>query len=250
VISRARFKFLRSLSRKKARDEEGVFLVEGLTLVEEAVARGFAREILLDAEGGRGPRIDALLASRVPVVELTPEDAAALAETESPQGVFALARNPVRPLEEARWPERALVLLAAGVADPGNFGTLVRTAAALGAAALVATPGTVEPTNPKAVRASAGALFRLRVLRGDAAGLKRAGFAILVADATGTPVGNLRTRPARLALAVGSEPKGVDEATRRLAAGTVAVPLDAGVESLNVAVAAGILLHALRPAPA
>jgi len=107
----------------------------------------------------------------------------------------------------------------------------------------------VEPTNPKVVRATAGALFRLPVLSGGAEDLKAAGFEILVADAHGTPVDALGQRAARLALAVGSEPHGVDGATLGRADGSIAVPLAAGMESLNVSVAAGILLHALCALP-
>jgi TrmH family RNA methyltransferase len=115
---------------------------------------------------------------------------------------------------------------------------------------VVAAAGTVEPTNPKVVRATAGALFRVPVLRGEAAMLKAAGFRVLVADAGGEPVSSLRSRPFRLALVVGNEPRGVDAKVRAIADGTLGIPLDLGVESLNVAVAAGILLHALRSLPA
>jgi TrmH family RNA methyltransferase len=168
-----------------------------------------------------------------------------LAETRTPAGIFALVEDPCRPFAGTTLPAPAIALLAAGVADPGNLGTLIRTAAALGAAAVVATAGTVEPTNPKVVRATAGALFRLPVLLGEAHEVKAAGFRIVVADARGEPLARWRVRPPRLALAVGNEPRGVDDQVRALADGTVGIPLAGGVESLNVAVAAGILLHEL-----
>lgn len=246
MISRAQLKHLRALRHKKVREREGVLLVEGLNLVEEAVARGLARAVFLTEECARGGRGRRLAERGAPVTEIELRDAEALAETETPQGAFAVVEDPVRPLDPASVARDGVVLVAAGVADPGNLGTLVRTAAALGASAVVVTEGTVEPTNPKAARASAGALFRVPVLRGDLRALAEAGFRILVADARGKPVTSLRVRAPRTALVVGGEPRGVDAPTRRLADALVAVPIAAGVDSLNVAVAAGILLFALR----
>ncbi len=249
MIPRGRFKFLRSLRLRKIRDREGLFLAEGLNVVEEAVKHGHVRELFLGEEAARIPRVQDLAARGIPVQRLGPVDVEQLAETRTPSGVFALVENPCRPLEGARLPARALVLVAAGVADPGNLGTLIRTAAALGAAAVVAAAGAVEPTNPKVVRATSGALFRIPVLRGEPLALKAMGFRIFVADARGEAVSAWRSRPARLALVVGNEPRGVDAEVRALADGTIGIPLDGGVESLNVAVAAGILLHALRALP-
>ncbi|HEX5138421.1 MAG TPA: RNA methyltransferase [Planctomycetota bacterium] len=249
MIPRARLKYLRSLRLRKNRLREGLLLAEGLNVVEEAVASGHAEELLLGEQAEGLPRVRELLARGLPAHRLGAADVRQLAETRTPSGIFALVRDPCRPLAGARLPATALVLVAAGVADPGNLGTLIRTAAALGAAAVVATAGTVEPMNPKVVRATAGALFRIPVLNGEAADLVGMGFSLRVADAGGEPVSSWRTRPARLALAVGNEPRGIDAGVRALAAGAVGIPLEAGVESLNVAVAAGILLHAIRVLP-
>lgn len=250
MIPRGRLKFLRSLRLRKVRDREGLFLAEGLNVVEEAVAHGRVRELLLGEDAAGIPRVRELALRGVPVRGLGRKDVEQLAETRTPSGIFALVEDPCRPLAAARLPGRALVLVAAGVADPGNLGTLVRTAAALGAAAVVVAAGTVEPTNPKVVRATSGALFRIPVLKGEVADLKAMGFRVLVADAKGEPVSAWGSRPARLALVVGNEPRGVDAQVRALADGALGIPLDGGVESLNVAVAAGILLHALRALPA
>jgi len=249
VIPRGRLKFLRSLRLKKNRAKEGLLLAEGLNVVEEAVRSGHARELFLGEGAFDLPRVRGLAARGVPVSRLGPVEVQQLAETRTPAGVFALVEDPCRPLAGARLPAHALVLVAAGVADPGNLGTLIRTAAALGAEAVVALPGTVEPTNPKVVRATAGALFRIPVLGGGAKALRESGFTICVADAEGEPVSSWRTRPARLALAVGNEPRGIDPELRSLSSGAVGIPLEAGVESLNVAVAAGILLYAIRSLP-
>jgi TrmH family RNA methyltransferase len=248
VIPRARLKHLRSLKLRKNREREGLLLAEGLNVVEEAVAAGRARELFVSEEAAGMARVREL-ARRLPVQQLGERDVEQLAETKTPSGVFALVEDPCRPLAGAKLPSRALVLVAAGVADPGNLGTLIRTAAALGATAVVAAEETVEPTNPKVGRATAGALFRIPVFGGGTADLRDLGFRILVADARGEPLPSLRARPPRLALVVGNEPRGIDDRVRALADGAVGIPLDGGVESLNVAVAAGILLHALRALP-
>jgi TrmH family RNA methyltransferase len=249
VIPRGRLKYLRSLRLRKVREREGLFLAEGVNVVEEAVSRGCARELFVGEDAAAVPRVRGLARAGVPVQRLGPREVEQLAETRTPSGVFALVEDPCRPLAGAMLPASALVLVAAGVADPGNLGTLIRTAAALGASAVVVSRGTVEPTNPKVVRATAGALFRVPVLAGEPEELKPMGFRLLVADARGEPVSRWRARPPRLALAVGNEPRGVDARVREIADGALGIPLDGGVESLNVAVAAGILLHALRALP-
>ena len=249
MISRARLKYLRSLGRKKIRHEEGVLLVEGFNTIEEAAAAGCVRELYLAPAAADSERGRAFAGTGLPVTRLEARDVEALAETRTPAGAFALVRNPCRPFDESELPACALVLLAAGVADPGNLGTLIRTAAGLGADAVLTTPGTVEATNPKVVRASAGALFHIPVRTGTAVGLVEGGFELLLAAADGRPLDSYRERPPRLALAVGNEPHGLDAGIGERAGGTLAIPLRNGVESLNVAAAAAILLHALARLP-
>lgn len=249
MISKARLKYLRSLRRRKARLKEKALLVEGLNVVEEAVAAGDVRELFLSDEIAQSARGRALTARGLPVHALSERDLRALAETRTPAGAFALAADPCGPFDPVHVPDEALVLLAAGVADPGNLGTLIRTAAALGIAAVVTAAGSVEATNPKVVRATAGALFRIPVRSGEATALREAGFRIWVADAGGRPFSEFADRPPRLALAVGNEPRGVPADVIDAADATVAVPQAGGVESLNVAVATGILLYALRALP-
>jgi TrmH family RNA methyltransferase len=249
VISRARVKYLRSLGKKKVRTAEGRFVVEGLHVVEEAVASGRAEELFLSDEASDTPRGKALLESGVPVTQVGPADVAALRETETPVGAFALVTDPVTTIDAHDWKENATLLIADGVADPGNFGTLVRSAAALGCDGVVVTQGTVEPTNPKAVRATAGALFLIPIVRSSRDEVREKGFALWIADKGGEPIDRLDTRPERVALLVGNEPRGVSDDARADADKSVAISVSEGVESLNVAVAAGILLFAMRHLP-
>ena len=139
------------------------------------------------------------------------------------------------------------MLVLDALQDPGNVGTLVRSAEALGARGVVALRGTADPWGPKAVRAAAGAAFRLPIVEADAAEalarLQAAGYALWAAEAGAPPPPP--ARPARIALAVGNEGAGLSAPVREAAAARVGVPLRGPTESLNAAVAGSILLYAL-----
>jgi TrmH family RNA methyltransferase len=180
---------------------------------------------------------------------VTPREFASAAETESPQGVLAIAGVPERRLEQLPALDAPLLVLD-GIQDPGNAGTILRTAAALGARATVALPGTVDLWNAKVVRSAVGAHFTHLAFDTTAAGLlaflAAEGTPLWVAAADGAPVGDA-TRPPRVALALGNEGAGVSPGLAAAAERRVGIPLAGGAESLNVAVAAGILLYALHP---
>lgn len=203
------------------------------------------------ADAPRGAALLAALAAREDVerLELSERDFASAAETESPQGVLAIAEVPERSLDDFVAVNPLTLLVLDAVQDPGNVGTIVRTAAALGATATVALPGTVDLWNAKVVRSGMGAHFFHPAFHATAESLEtfldRTGAELWCADAKGDPVG-ARPRPSRLALAVGNEGSGLTDATRQRADALIALPIAPNVESLNVAVAAGILLHALR----
>jgi RNA methyltransferase, TrmH family len=171
------------------------------------------------------------------------------AETESPQGVLAIGAIPDRKLESLAGRSFLRILVLDAVQDPGNVGTLVRTAAALGADATVALPGTVDLWNAKVIRSAMGAIYNHHALHSPVDEL----FAFIDAeqvelwggDVTGKPVSEV-TAPARLALAVGNEGAGLSSSLRERVTQTVSLPISASVESLNVAVAAGILLYQFR----
>lgn len=244
----------RDLRRRKARERDGTFVVEGVRAVEALLASRLtilgvlAAPKVLDAGRG-GALVDAARARGVDVAEVDEKEFRSAAETESPQGILAIARAPSHALGSlaGRDPLRVLVLDA--VQDPGNVGTIIRTAAALGADATVTLPGTVDVWNAKVVRSAMGAHFIHPVIHAswdDVHGfLAREAVSLWAADAGGEPLGG--PVPRRLALAVGNEGSGLSPHVRTAAAHTVSLPVAPGVESLNVAVAAGILLHALRP---
>jgi len=254
MISRAQAKLIRKLKSRKRRDQELAFLVEGVRLVEELLASGWQVELAVTApalsETPRGRQLlEAVGRAGWDRADVSDSELKQLADTETPQGVLAVARRPLRRLAEFDPPARAALLVFDRVADPGNLGTLLRAAQALGVAWAVALPGTVDPWNPKAARASAGALFRLPVSQEGwpevVPWLREREFAIFCADSAGDPVDRIGDTPNRFALVLGNEPSGLSPEVRRQGDRLVAVPLPGGMDSLNVAIAGALLLDRL-----
>jgi TrmH family RNA methyltransferase len=251
-LSDERRRLIARLHRRRTREREGLVLLEGIRAVAEAVAAG--AEVRFAVASPRGVRLDTvgllerLRAAGVPLVDLdADDDFADLADTETPQGVLAVCVEPTPDSENLVTPAARLLVLD-GVQDPGNVGTLIRTAAAFGLTGVVALDGTVDPWNAKALRASAGTAFRLPVATGRwddwAPRFRAAGTPLWYADAGGRPVPDRAPAPP-WALVVGSEGAGVRAEVRSVARGGFAVPMPGGTESLNAGVAGAILLYAL-----
>lgn len=191
----------------------------------------------------------ALDQSGVEVVEVSEKDFRSAAETESPQGVIAIGEVPARSLDTLELPTMCRILLLDGVQDPGNAGTILRTAAALGATATIALPGTVDLWNPKVIRSSMGAQFQHPAVHAPVGEvisyLERNDVRLWATAAGGAPL-DRTDAPARLAIAVGNEGAGLSAEIRGRAERTVSLPISGNVESLNVAVATGIILYELR----
>jgi RNA methyltransferase, TrmH family len=234
------------LGRRSARREDGLFVLEGPTLVREALETGApVRSVLVDE--ALAPDL-AWLAGVAPV-EVALVAAGVLArvlDTVTPQPIAATVAWPVmdRSVEADLGP--SLVPVLAGVADPGNVGTLLRSASAAGASGVILTEGTADAFGPKAVRASAGAVLRLPVRESslDAAlsTVRAAGLRVIVADARGPVTIDEVDLRGDVALLVGNEVRGVPSDLGDLVVERVSVPMDAGTESLNVAMAATVLL--------
>jgi len=177
-----------------------------------------------------------------------------VAGTETPQGVAALFRQPVWGFEDVLRRDTPLIVVLAGIQDPGNLGTILRSAEAFGATGAVTTRGTADPWSPKAIRASAGSALRLPIVRGIAppillAQLKMHQIKVVAASSQpgkssaggpGYPRDALRG-PA--ALFIGSEGAGLPAEVQHAADMTISIPMSETVESLNAAVAASLLLY-------
>jgi TrmH family RNA methyltransferase len=245
---------IRDLHRRRGRERRGLALAEGVRLVEEALAaelplRGAAISPALEGTT-RGRALKSALERRAVRIEpVSDGELAALADTEHPQGVVAV-------VEPRRWtladiavaPGRPVLALDA-VQDPGNVGTILRSALALGAAGVVALKGTAELTSPKVVRGSMGALFRLPAVVEEVEQLlawtREREVELWVAEADGEPLeaGGARGYPGAIGLVLGNEGAGVSQELQSAASRRVAIRLSQGAESLNVAIAAAILLR-------
>lgn len=257
MLSRSEAKLVRALGNRKDRNAEGLFLAEGVRVVEELLDAGLAVRLSVVSpaleETERGARLVPRLAGAGPIRDVSRSDLDDLADTSTNQGVLVVAEIPVASLDRVPATGPATILVLDGVQDPGNLGTLVRSAAAFGCDMAVCLPGTVDPWNPKAVRASAGALFRLPITAERPEALVEwlgvHGFMALGADAAGRPVDRLALSQ-RTALVMGNEGGGLSGFVRSRMDSLVAVPMAERVESLNVAVAGGILLYLVTRKPA
>ncbi len=246
----------RDLRRRRAREEHGLFVTEGVRAVEELVASPLVvRGVLVSPKLALTPRGTSLRqqieARGIPVTDVSDRDFASAADTDAPQGVLAVAEIPVRTLPTPVTGRVFRAVVLDGVQDPGNVGTIVRTAAALGADATIALPGTVDLWNVKVVRGAMGALFRHDALHATLESLvawaRTHEIALWGAGVGGIPVSGALPAPARCALVMGNEGAGLTAPVAAACARTIAIPIAESIESLNVAVATGILLHALRP---
>ena len=226
-------------------------LLDGWHLLGEACAAGIdvdtvaicgpptaAEQLIVDRLGRRGAR----------VVEVSGAVLNALSPVTAPTGVVASARKPTVRVEAITAPAPALVVVAAGVQDPGNAGALIRSAAAAGATGVVLDDASADPWGWKALRASMGSVFHIPVLRSRRVGpllseLRAAGLQVTAAvPSGGVPMRAVDLRGAT-ALVIGGEGQGLPDELRTAADTAVSIPMRNGIESLNVAVAGAVLLY-------
>lgn len=247
-----RLKELRKALSQPGRNERGLVGIEGPNLVEEAMRAGlrFRSVFFAESEGFTYP-VEA--AGQFEDCEMLMVPSAILAsalETESPQPVAALIEPPDWTWAHLLGPrDRAasLIVVLAGLQDPGNLGTIIRSAEAFGATGVVSLPGTVNAWNAKALRASAGSIFRVPVVstseKDALRHLREAGVRVLTTTVEGAQPADLVDLAEPVALLIGNEGNGVPPNLASKADGAVTVPCPGPVESLNAAVAASVLLY-------
>jgi TrmH family RNA methyltransferase len=245
---------IRGLRQRKEREAGGLFFVEGIRLVGEAVQLGadiealvaapelltspFARELVAGQQAG-GARL----------IEVSPAVFAELSQKDGPQGLAAVVRQRWTPLAEVRLDTPPGWVALVEPADPGNLGTILRTADAVGAAGVILLGSATDPYDPAALRASMGAIFSVRLARasfGDFAAWKAASGAFLVGASDKAPRDYQSViYPQPLVLLMGSERQGLGPDQQRLCDQMVSLPMRGRSDSLNLAVATGVLLYEL-----
>lgn len=245
-------KLAKSLANRKFREREKMFILEGVRLIEEALDAGVQIDFILYSmklsSSTRGSKLLERFDDQGGAIYLVEESLFDdVADTENPQGILAVAKILHSEFSQVELNERSLLLLIDGVQDPGNLGTMIRTACAAGASGVVLTKGTVDLFNPKVIRASMGTIFQIPVIiKEDNQSIleffKSNGFRILVADAKGEKLYYHAEAAGPVVWVLGNEANGPGEFFQRHGDEIVSIPLLGKAESLNVAVAAGILL--------
>jgi RNA methyltransferase, TrmH family len=237
------------LHRHVGRRRAGLFLAEGVNLVTAATERGLVRDVFVTEDAAR--RHEALLAGqRVPVHLVTERAAKALSDTVTPAGLVAVCEIPDMGLDEVLAGSPRLVAVAVEISEPGNAGTLIRIADAMGAAAVVLAGHSVDPYNGKCLRASTGSIFAIPVVVASDAHavltqLRSAALQVLATTVDGETslddADQLLAQPT--AWLFGPESHGLPVEVVQQASHCVRIPMSGGAESLNVAAAAAICLY-------
>jgi TrmH family RNA methyltransferase len=241
---------IRSYRGLIAKPEAGLVTLEGPRLIEDCAASGASfRELFVTPKGTGWPgyhRIrSAVSISGGTITEVSEDILGFMCDVEHPQGMAAIAEwHPAKEIS----PERPVVALD-GVQDPGNVGTVIRTAAALGFGAVILGGSTARGNSPKVARASMGSIFRIPVLHvanlaGSLAGMKDCGFKVAALDSLGEPLSGLNLDSA-VCLVVGAEAQGISDEVRAISDVVLSIPMSAGVESLNASVAAALAMWEL-----
>ncbi|WKZ47190.1 MAG: RNA methyltransferase [Anaerolineales bacterium] len=241
----SKIKLVRALmGRAKERREAGTFVVEGVRLVEEAAKGDWRLEtVLFDSslsERGRS-QVESLRSRGVEIEEVSTSLMKSLSETETPQGILAVIQFSNSPISNSL----DFVLIPDQIRDPGNLGTLLRSAAATGVQAVLIPPETTDAFAPKVLRAGMGAHFRVPIREMGWEEIhevcKSAGSKVYVADMDGKSCWETDLQQP-LALIIGGEAEGASEEARELANGKISIPMAGNVESLNAGVAGSVLM--------
>ncbi|WP_347549353.1 RNA methyltransferase [Pseudalkalibacillus hwajinpoensis] len=243
-IKNQKVKDWKKLQTRKGREKAGAYLIEGPHIVEEAAK---AKTPILEVIQSEGTDLSDYPFKERPVVyTVTEKIMQELTDTETPQGIMAVCQ-----VEEPVFPQNGKLLLLDAIQDPGNLGTIIRTADSAGYDGILLGHGTVDPYNSKVLRSTQGSIFHLPVKKAnlfeEVKRLKEAGMYIYATEVSGgTPYQELE-RHAHFAIILGNEANGVSEELQNLVDVNVYIPIFGKAESLNVAVAAGILMYGLLP---
>ncbi|MDZ5712418.1 TrmH family RNA methyltransferase [Jeotgalibacillus haloalkalitolerans] len=241
-LQNTKVKEWKKLTTKKGRDKSGLFLVEGWHLTEEAIKADAVTEAIVKEGIELPPYMDS-----VEIHFVTEEISLALAETEHTQGVFAVCRQPEAAFDALN---ASNILMLDAIQDPGNIGTMIRTADAAGIDAVILGKGTADPYNAKVLRSAQGSHFHLPILKQDLLSViehcKESGIPVYGTSLQGAVTYKEAAPVEKFALIMGNEGAGVNSELLTLTDQNLYIPIYGKSESLNVAIAAGILLYHLK----
>jgi len=239
------YKLVRALSQKKVRESNGLFLIEGTRLVEEANSRGIKIKYLIINEVVKNV---SKINQGCQALRLPNNLFREISDTVSPQGIIAVAEQIEISLADIILGVNPLVVVLNGIQDPGNLGTIIRTSAAAGATAVLLTKGTVDLYNPKVIRSTMGSLFQVPIVSGlddndIVKWLNHNSINIMVADLDGKEYYYSVNLKEPFALVIGNENRGPNDIWRKAAHKKIKIPILGSTESLNASSAAGIILY-------
>lgn len=244
-------KYAAALSEKRERARSGCFLMEGRRAVSEALAAGCVRQLIFSQTFAASEAFSLAGNGGIPTAVLSDPLFRKISGTMTPQGIAAICKIAKHDLHQVLVREDHILLLE-DLRDPGNLGTVIRTAAAAGFRALIASEGCVDAYNPKVVRSTAGCLLKIKIIqcRGDltqiAEEAKHTGFRIYAAHPRGGKDLFETEFAGKLAIALGNEANGLSSRMLRLCDQLVTIRMEAGVESLNASVAAALMMYETR----
>ncbi|MFD1414062.1 TrmH family RNA methyltransferase [Oceanobacillus jeddahense] len=240
-VKNEKIKTLKKLHQRKYRKQTNTFLIEGTHLIEEALVSNWVTKEIIISEEVSVPEA----ADNVPIIKVTEQVFKELSFTASPQGIMAV----VEMKKEDEVSGEVIVLLDA-IQDPGNLGTIIRTADAAGTEGIILGDGCVDLYNDKVIRATQGSIFHLPIMHADveeaAARLKEADYNIWATALEKAENYKELSIPPKTAIIFGNEGAGVKESLLETADERVTIPILGKAESLNVSIAAGILLYYLK----
>ncbi|TDT61043.1 TrmH family RNA methyltransferase [Fonticella tunisiensis] len=233
------------LKQRKYREQQGRFLVEGIRFIEEGLKEGVVDYILYSRKLYRVNGSESILSSEVDKFEIDEPLIKELSETENPQGAVAVVRKQSYALEDI---EGDFIVIADGVQDPGNLGTIIRTSDAAGASAVILIKGTVDVYNSKTLRATMGSVFHMPILHFDdfeglCSILKNRGFNIYASSLDVEDYIYASDFKGKTAIIIGNEANGIPEEHINLATHKIKIPMQGRAESLNAASAAAIIIY-------
>ncbi|SCY80262.1 RNA methyltransferase, TrmH family [Alkaliphilus peptidifermentans DSM 18978] len=245
-------KHIKGLKLKKNRIKYNSYLVEGVRIIDEAIRHQAQMErvvfcsSLVNVEGGRKLLMQAQ--KKYTVNEITPELMKKLSDTENPQGIIAVAQNQNNSLEAININHQATIVILDRIQDPGNLGTIIRTAEAAGTDGIILTKGSVDPYNSKTIRGTMGALFHIPVIICNDNDewiefIKKYKFKLFASHLETNQSYDDIEYPEKTAIIIGNEANGIDEKLLKIADEAIKIPIYGKIESLNASVAAGLLMY-------